>query len=60
METVKAIDNKSITSVTIEKIGQHLARVSATVKKYNLHDPKLIFNIDETRITFNKMTGRSI
>ena len=59
-KAVRSIEDKRIEAVTMRVVAEHIARVEAAIKRYNITDPRYVFNLDESGASFSKMTGRSL
>lgn len=57
---VRTIENKRIQAVTWEHVCKHTARVNEAVKRYNIHDPARVFNLDETSISLKTICRRAV
>ena len=57
---VRAVDARRIEAVTRHNIATHIARVQVDMDRFDIHDPNLILNVDESGISFQKMAGRSL
>lgn len=52
------IEDPSIEAMTPEN-REHIARVQAVIARYNIRDPNIIFNMNQTGMYFENMVGRS-
>ena len=57
---VQMIEDKRLAEVTMPVVCEHIAGVNAVLQRFNIKDPKYIFNLDQSGSSFAKMTGRSL
>ena len=57
---VRAIESRLIQAVTRRNVGEHIARMQAAMDRYNVHDARRIFNIDESGVSFRTMAGKRL
>ena len=60
MRFVRSIEQNRITSITRSTICEYIARLQEPITHFGIHDPRLIFNFDETGVSFHEMAGRSL
>lgn len=42
-------------SLTSDYVGEHISKIKAAIKRYNISSPKIIFNIDKSAMCSNKI-----
>ena len=57
---VRQIEDKPVEEMTPEIVSEHMARVQAAMDRYNIRDPKFVFNMDQSGASFHKMVGRAL
>ena len=60
VKPLQGIECKRTDAVTMGHIGEHISRVKAALMRYNIREPRFIFNLDESGASFKKVTGRSL
>ena len=56
----QCIENKRVEAMSAANVAEHIARVQAACKRYNIKDGSRVFNMDQSGISFAKMCGRSL
>lgn len=58
--SVALIEDKREKAVTADNLCEHLQRVQAVFDRFNIKDPRHVFNLDESGASFHQITGRSL
>lgn len=57
---MKVVDQERVGAFNLPQVVENLSRVQLAIDQYGIHDAKIIFNLNETSVQFNKIFGRSI
>lgn len=57
---MQQVEDVRVAAVTKENVAEHISRVQAAIKRYNIKSAKQIVNMDQSGISFKKMVGRSL
>ena len=60
IKTIQVIEDRRIAAITPIVCVEHTSRLKAVINKWNIRDPRRIFNIDQTGCNFARQTGRSL
>ena len=58
IRSVRAIESRRIQAVTRRKVGEHIARMQAAMDRFNVHDARRIFNIEESGVSFRTLARK--
>ena len=60
LRIVREVEDKLLMAMTPEQVSKHIERIQATMDRYHIHDPRSIFNMDQSGCSFWKIIGRSL
>lgn len=60
MRHIKVFDKEQVEALTLPPVVEHLSRIQTVMDQYGINDAKLIFNLVESSIQFDKISGCSI